>query len=159
MQRVSIWREAEGSLGSETQAGDGAAITLAASAARTTSANGTAVASLGYLSRYIVVCNITASATEAGDTLDVYVDVSLDGSTYFNAIHFTQQAGDGAARKEFAVLDSSNPGTSVINVTTDAASGVVRPALFGPYMRARWAIATSGTSNSSHTFSVTAYGQ
>lgn len=137
----------------------GEVITLAASAARTAGANGTAVYVGGERKRFIVVNRITASATDAGDTLDVYVDVSLDNTIWHNAIHFTQQAGNGAARTEYAVLDPSNPGTSVINVTTDAAAAAVRPALFGPYMRARWAIVDSGDANQSHTFSVIVYAE
>lgn len=135
-------------------------ITLAASAARTTSANGTAVSGLAPYRRTIAVCTITASATDAGDTLDVYVDVSMDGTTWINAVHFTQQAGNGSAKTMYAVLDPANPGTSVIDVTSDAASGAVRPALWGPYMRARWALVDgSANANTSHTFSVTAYTQ
>lgn len=137
----------------------GETITLAASAAHTASANGTAVQINGERRRFIIVNRITASATDAGDTLDVYVDCSLDGTTWYNAVHFTQQAGNGAARTEYAVLDPSNPGTSVINVTADAAAAAVRPALFGPYIRARWAIVDSGDGNSSHTFSVIAYAE
>jgi hypothetical protein len=129
---------------------------LAASAARTAGANGTAITGLGYMKRAIIILDITASATDAGDTLDVYIDVSLDGTTWVNAVHFTQQAGNGAAAKEYAVLDPSNPGTSVVTATSDAAAGAVRPSLFGLQMRARWAIADSGNGDSSHTFSVTA---
>lgn len=139
-------------------AGPGEVFTLAASAARTQSANGSAIA-VGHRRRFMILCSITASATDAGDTLDAYVDVSPDGgTTWLNAVHFTQQAGNGAARKEIAILDPSNPGTAVVNVTSDASAGVVRPAAFGSFMRARWAIADSGDGNSSHTFSVTAYG-
>lgn len=135
-------------------------LTLAASAARTAGGNGASVGPVGHFRRFVVLCDITASATEAGDTLDVYVDVSLDGTTWLNAVHFTQQAGNGAARKEFAVLDPSNPGVAVVNVTADAAAGAVRPALFGPYLRARWAIAdVAALGNQSHTFSVVAYAQ
>ena len=137
-----------------------ALLTLAASAARTADGTGTAVTGLGWRKRYVVLLDITASATDAADTLDVYVDVSLDGSTWLNAIHFTQQAGDGAAAKEYAVLDPSSPGTATIAVTSDAASGAVRPSLFGPQMRARWVIADAGTpGDQSHTFSVVAYAQ
>ncbi len=135
----------------------GELITLAASAARTAGGEGTPVTGLGWRNRFLVLLEITESHTEAGDTLDVYVDFSLDGATWLNAVHFTQQAGDGAARKEFAVLDPSNPGTSTVDVTGDAAAGAVRPAMFGPRMRARWAIADSGNVNSSHTFSVVAF--
>jgi hypothetical protein len=149
----------KGARGSELTQGE--LITLLASAARTVTAgaNGTAKFVGGERKRFIVLCDITASATEAGDTLDVYVDVSLDDVTYFNAIHFTQQAGNGAARKEIAILDPANPGTAVINVTSDAAAAAVRPAAFGAYMRVRWVVVeANANANSSHTFSVTAYG-
>jgi hypothetical protein len=135
----------------------GELITLAASAARTAGANGTAVFVGGERKRFVMVNPITASAAVAGDTLDVYVDFSLDGTTWYNAVHFTQQAGNGAARTEFAVLDPANPGTAVVDVTSDAAAAAVRPALFGPYMRARWAIVDAGAHGQSHTFSVLAY--
>lgn len=136
---------------------EGTLFTLAASAARTAGASGTAVV-VGGWRRAIVELSITASATDAGDTLNVFVDVlAPDGVTWLNAVHFTQQAGNGAAAKEYAVLDPANPGTSVIAVTSDAASGAVRPALFGPQVRARWAIVDSGDGNSSHTFAVTMY--
>ena len=132
---------------------------LAASAARTAGANGTATLIGGFARRVEIVLDVTASAHEAGDTLDVYVDVSPDGTKWLNAVHFAQQAGNGAAKSEAAVLDASNPGTSTILTTNDAASGVQRPALFGKYIRARWAIADSGDGDSSHTFSVKAYCQ
>ena len=136
----------------------GETFTLAASAARTTGANGSWVFFGGERSRFAFLLDITASATDAGDTLDVYIDVSFDGTNSAgNAVHFTQHAGNGAAAKEIAVLDASNPGTSVVVVTSDAAAAAVRPALFGAYYRARWAIVDSGDANSSATFSVTGY--
>lgn len=144
--------------GVEAQA-HGEAVTLLGSAARTASASGTAVA-VGRFSRLMILLNITASATDAGDTLDVYVDASPDGgTTWINAIHFTQQAGNGAAGKYWAVLDPTSPGTAPVAVTSDAGSGAVRPTVFGGHLRVRWAIADSGNGNSSHTFSVVGYGQ
>lgn len=138
----------------------GSAFTLLESAQRTktTGTNGDAVLS-GFWRRIILLLDITASQTDAGDTLDVYVDVSPDGTTWFNAVHFNQQAGNGSAVKRFAVLDPSNPGTSTIDVTTDASSGAVRPALFGAFIRARYVLVNTGTENAAHTFSVTGYGQ
>ena len=136
----------------------GELITLAASAARTVGANGDWVYVGGERHRLIVVLKTTASATDAGDTLDVFVDTSLDGTNSIgNCVHFAQQAGNGAAKTEIAVLDAVTPGTTTIAITSDAAAGVVRPALFGAYYRARWAIVDSGNGNSSHTFSVQCY--
>mgnify|MGYP001577592944 CR=1 FL=1 len=135
----------------------GELITLVASSARTVSANGTAVTGLGYRNRYIILFDLTVADTDAGDTLDVYVDVSLDGSTWLNAVHFTQIIGTDAASKRYAVLDPSSPGTSEILVTSDAAAGAVRPSMFGPQMRARWAIADAGADDASFTFSVIAF--
>ncbi len=135
----------------------GETITLAASAARTANGSATGVFIGGERRRFVVVNAITASATAAADTLDVFVDFSLDDTTYYNAIHFTQQAGDGAARTEFATLDPANPGTAVVNITADAAAAAVRPALFGSYMRARWEAVDGGGADTSHTFSVIAY--
>jgi hypothetical protein len=138
----------------------GELLTLAASAARTAGANGTAVQLNGERRRLLIVCSITASATDAGDTADIYVDYSLDNVTWFNAIHFTQHAGNGAAIKEFAALNmAAAPAATVTNVTADAASGAVRPYVFGPYVRARWAIVDSGDANQSCTFSVTAWAE
>ena len=109
--------------------------------------------------RWVFLLDITASAHEAGDTLDVFVDVlAPDGVTWLNAAHFTQQSGAGAARKEFVVLDASNPGVAAVNVTADAAAGAVRPALFGSQFRGRRAIADSGDADSSHTFSLVGFG-
>lgn len=138
----------------------GESFTLFASGARTVGANqaGTAVNLAGERSRFIFLLNITASATDAGDTLDVYVDFSLDGSTYYNAVHFTQQAGTGAAGKEIAVVCPEDPGALAINVTSDAASGVVRPAIFGPYLRGRYTVVEfAGVGAASHTFSLVGY--
>lgn len=138
----------------------GTALTLAASAARTANGNGTAVTGLGGYRRFMALLSVTASATDAGDTLDVYVDVSPDGgTTWINAIHFAQQAGNGAAKKEIAALEPTTPGTDVVAVTSDAAAGKVRPGVSGDQMRARWVVVDSGDHNTSHVFSVVLFAQ
>lgn len=137
-------------------------ITLLAAAQRTTAVANSAGATVAGVDKYrriVVLCNITASDGAVGDTLDVYVDVSLDGTKWLNAVHFTQQAGNGAARAEYAVLDPANPGTSVVNVTSDAAAGAVRPAAWGPYIRGRYTLVDAGAHGQNHTFSLTAWGQ
>ena len=138
---------------------NGAAFTLAASAAReaTAGTNGTAVNVDGKWVAMIVLCEFTAKATDATDTCDVYVDV-LVNATWINAIHFTQALGNGTdAAKEYAVLCPSGGNTTVTTATADAASGVVRGDAFGSQIRARWVIVNTGTDDESFTFSVTGY--
>lgn len=139
----------------------GETFTLAASAARTPTAgtNGTAVYFNGERSRYVVLLDVTAAATDVGDYLDVYIDWSLDNSTWYNGGNMTRVLGNGGAKKYWAVFDPSTPGTSAIDVTSDAASGVIRPSTFGVYLRARWVIVNAGTADASFTFSVTGFAQ
>lgn len=137
----------------------GATLTLKASGAQTESTNGTGV-SCGQYHRFAVLLDVTAQATDGTDTLDVFVDVSPDGgTTWINAIHFDQVMGNGSPRKIWATLDAANPGTSTIEVTSDASAGAVRPALFGNQIRYRSAIVDDGTDNASFTYAVTAFAQ
>lgn len=120
---------------------------------------GTGVRVGGHYRRFIILCTRTACGTDAGDSLNIYVDCSLDNSTWFNALRFTSVAGTGAATaKEIAILDPSNPGTSVVVVTSDQASATVAPAVWGPYMRCR-AVCVDADGNNTFNFSVVAYGQ
>lgn len=138
----------------------GEAITLKASGAVTETAgtNGTAVYIGGERGRYLFLLNVTAAATEAGDTLDAYIDWSLDNSVWINGGHFTQCVGNGGAKKYYMIFDPSSPGTSVIDATSDAANSAVRPALFGAYVRTRYVVVeANANANSSFTFSVTGY--
>lgn len=136
----------------------GELITLASSSARTASGNGEWVPVLGERIQFSWILNITASATDAGDTLDVYIDVSFDGvNSAGNVVHFTQQAGNGSAAKGLAVVGASATSTGTTVITSNAAAATVRQGFTGPYWRARWVIVDSGNGNSSHTFSVTGY--
>jgi len=119
-------------------------IPLAASAERTTSGSGTAQkVPLG--KRIAVLFDATALDTAAGDKLDVYVDFSLDGDKWYNGCHFTQVVGTGLAVTEWAIFDPSNPATTTLNVTSDCASGVVRPSTFGCYIRERHVVTSADT--------------
>ena len=134
--------------------------TLANLTAATTTAgtNSTAVSIGGYWKRAVIQLSETASGVDAADTLDVYVDLSLDGASWIPAIHFTQKAGNAAASTEIAILDPSNPGTDTVVVTSDPAAAKVRPAAFGLQMRERHVIVNGAGGNApSHTYSVKAY--
>jgi len=122
-------------------------------ATTTAGANSTAVNLGGYWRRAIVVLDHTVSGLDAADTLDVYVDLSLDGSKWINCVHFTQKAGNAAASTEFAILDPSTPGTATVVATSDAAAAAVRPSAFGMQMRERHVIVNGAGGNApSHTY-------
>jgi hypothetical protein len=105
--------------------------------------------------RYCFQCNLTAAAAAAGDTLDVYIDAEMPDGAWGNVAHFPQMLGNGGVRNYLAVLDASTPGTAVIDLTTDCAVNVTRPAVFGPSFRTRYTIA--GVGSQSFTFAVQAY--
>jgi hypothetical protein len=104
--------------------------------------------------RVIVLLDLTATAGVAGDVLDVYVDVSLDGTKWLNAAHFTQLAGDAAAMSAYVILDPTTPGTAPIVTTADCASGAVRPSAWGKYIRGRYTLVDAGAHGQSVTFSL-----
>jgi hypothetical protein len=133
------------------------AATLFASATRTaavTNSVGTAVSDLARASRAIVTLDVTAMAGAGGDVLDVYVDTEVSPGKFVNAAHFTQVAGNGAAQTKVVILDPSNPGTAEINVTSDAAAGAVRPAVWGISLRGRYTLVDAGAHGQSATFSL-----
>ena len=136
-------------------------LTLFASANRTTAVANSAGTTIvvDRASRVLVLLDLTATGGAAGDTLDVYVDVSLDGTKWLNAIHFTQLAGDAAAMSAYAILDPTTPGVVPIVTTSDAASGAVRPSAFGRYMRGRYTLVDAGAHGQDVTFSLKALAQ
>lgn len=85
----------------------------------------------------VFMCQLTAAATEAGDTLDVFIDLSLDLVTWFNGIHFTQMLGNGGAKTFVAQLTHPTAAVADINVTSDAAANAVRN-LWAPHVRVGW---------------------
>lgn len=98
--------------------------------------------------------NVTAAATDVGDTLDVYVDTTMDGAaTWLNVVHFTQCLGNGGAKHETAVV---NPTASVavapVNTAADGASGAVRN-LLGSSFRVRY-VQVDANANASFAFTV-----
>lgn len=140
-------------------------VIIKASGAQTTSTTGDGiqVTNENFEQRFtqaLFVLDITALATEVGDTLDVMVDVSPDGETWFNAVHFTQAVGNGSAATEVAKLNEGlfNDPDAVLAVTSDASAGVTRNLGVMPYVRYRSTINDAvTTSNVSFTYSLKAY--
>ncbi len=81
--------------------------------------------------------NVISATTEAGDTLDVFIDLSLDTVTWFNGIHFTQVLGNGGAKIFVAQLTFPTAAVADINVTADGAANSARN-LWAPHVRVGW---------------------
>jgi hypothetical protein len=133
-------------------------IELLASAEHTQEASALSdVSDMGDWDSILVLLDITASAQDATDTLDVFIDVSFDNVIWFNAIHFTQQAGNGSPKKEIAAINAGWYPTAPVDITGDASSGAVRPGLLGQYIRVRSTVVRANGTDEAHTFSVHAY--
>ncbi len=134
-------------------------VTLVAAAAYTANAVGD-IYYVGDYDNMVLILSVTASATAAGDTLDVKLDGSWNGTNFYNMGEFTQQAGDGAAVVEmmqFAKgLVVADPDALLV-ITADAGATVVRPSMCPPYLRATSEITRANGVDDAFTFSVIAY--
>ena len=132
-------------------------LVLLASGARTVTAgtNGTAVAGLGEWRVLNLQLDVTAAATEVGDTLDVYVQTTIDGTNWVDIYHFTQCVGNGSAKRYFGKIVWDAALTEFENATAlGAAAG---RAIIGDQYRVKYVIVeANANANSSFTFSVTA---
>lgn len=135
-------------------------VSLRDSAAQATAGTvtGTAVVLDQRFDQLVATLSVSAAGTDAGDTLDVYVDTSFDaGTTYVNIGHFTQVLGNGGAKTFILAIKNDNPGASaVFNVSTDAAAGVTRQIGIGDRIRYR-GVMVDGDANGSFTYSVKAF--
>lgn len=104
----------------------------------------------------LAVLDVTAAATDAGDTLDVYLDTSFDGGvTWVNIGHFTQVLGNGGAKRlimsfKAAPIAASN----CVVATADQTAGNALQIGFGDRFRYRAACANTSTVDNSFTFSL-----
>jgi len=134
--------------------------TLVASAARTASDNSGAL-TLGRkesASSAVFQLTVSAAATAASDTLDVYVQHSVDGgTTYDDFVHFTQVLGNGGAKKFIAHWQRDVIPTTALHAPADGAlaAGVLQGPV-GSTWRVKWVIVDGGGSDASFTFSVSA---
>ena len=132
-----------------------------ASAARTASGTAAfpeAVARVfGRCKRAQFLLDLTASATDSGDTLDVYVQSSVDNSTWDDFIHFTQMLGNGGAKKFLAAFNADITPTTALGAPADASlSAGVKQGPVGSYFRVKWVVVDASTANASFTFSIQA---
>lgn len=133
---------------------------LRASSAQATAGTvtGDAVA-LGRAYRELIVqLDVSAAATDATDTLDVYVDTSFDGGTsWVNIGHFAQVLGNGGAKTLLMSFCNQNPGASAVtDASSDTAAGATRQIGFSDKLRYR-GVMVDADANGSFTYGVTAY--
>lgn len=133
--------------------------TLRASAeiASATTENGDAVKLQRAYTEMVVILDVTAAATAAGDLLDVYVDTSFDGgATWVNIGRFTQVLGNGGAKK-YIMSFKATPlvASNSVLATADQSESAALQIGFGDNIRYR-GITTEATAVA-FTYSVTAF--
>ncbi len=139
-----------------------AQLVLLPAATRTTSGASAGLAfDLSDVQTAVFFLSVTAAATEAGDTLDVYLQHSPDGGTTWDDFgHFTQVLGNGGAKKFLGRW--TRPITPTTPASTAPRDGALTAGTFeqGPIStlwRVRWVIVDVVTNgNQSFTFGVTA---
>jgi hypothetical protein len=130
--------------------------TLLASAARMTSdVSATKTLQRGVRSLTFLL-ETTAEANEAGDTLDVYIQDSLDGLVWDDLVHFTQVLGNGGHKKFLARVSTLVAPTASLGAPKDEALAEgVRQGPIGSMIRAKWVIGQSGVpADASFTFGI-----
>jgi hypothetical protein len=136
--------------------------TLVASGAR--AASGTQAVTIQAPNLYdsaVFLLNVTAAATDVGDTLDVYLQHSPDGGTTWDDFaHFTQVLGNGGAKKYLASWAHWVTAESEMKAPADGAlaAGVLQGPVAATW-RVKWVVVDAGTVNASFTFSVTMSGR
>lgn len=123
--------------------------TLLASATKTATGTGTGVRLPGTILNLVCTLDVTAAASVAGDTLDVYVQTQLDGANWLDVVHFTQVVGNGGAKRYHTKMLGAGSVAEFEAGTALSAAG--HRSIFGDNWRCRWAI---GGTSPSFTFSV-----
>ena len=128
--------------------------TLVASAAKTETGVSDAVFIPNAPNGIVFEFDVTAAATEAGDTLDMKIQTMIDGTNWIDICTFTQVLGNGGAKRYFAKVCASTAQAMFENATALTATNVRH--ILGDKYRCAWSITDASTDNASFTFSVTA---
>lgn len=129
-------------------------VSLADSAARTANGNGEAFR-LPAASAVVYVLDLTDAKTDVGDTLDVSIQVRLDGTNWVDVVHFTQVLGNGSDDLTYVAKLCADVAEDDFEIGSALAAGSVRN-LIGLETRAKWVIVDSGDADQTFTFSVIA---
>ena len=104
----------------------------------------------------IILDVYATSVTDAGDYLDVSIEMSTDGVLYYKVGAFTQLAGTGVASRHFMTFTTAPAVNADAIFVMVAAANVVDEKSFGRYMRACTLI-TDADTNARHSYKVTGY--
>lgn len=132
-------------------------LTLLASAARTSSnVAALSIPNLRAVKAAVLLLDVTAAAQLVGDTLDVYLQGSVDGSSWNDILHVTQVLGNGGAKKYEARWFRDMAPETELGALLDKA--MTEGVLQGPQAVSNWRLAwvVAGGANKSFTFSVSA---
>jgi len=117
------------------------------------STNTDAVRLPGMVNAIVFVCDVSAAATDAGDTLDIKVQTKIDGTNWVDVIHFTQILGNGGAKRFIAKLLANTAETLFADAVL--AAGTTVRHLLGDEWRINY-VQVDADANSSFTWKVTA---
>ena len=104
----------------------------------------------------IILDVYATSVTEAGDYLDVSVEMSTDGVLYYKVGAFTQLAGNAVASRHFMAFTTAPAVNADAIFAMVAAANVVDEKTCGRYMRVGVAV-TDNDTNGVHQFKVNGY--
>ncbi len=130
-------------------------ITLASvtSAGAVASTNTDSVRLPGMVNALSFVCDVSAAAADAGDTLDIKVQTKIDGTNWVDVIHFTQILGNGGAKRFVAKLIANTAETLFLDAAL--AAGTTVRHLLGDEWRVNY-VQVDADANSSFTWTVKA---
>ena len=101
----------------------------------------------------VFVLDVTSAATDVGDTLDVKVQTTLDGSAWIDVCYFTQVLGNGGAKRHVGKICASTAVTMFENGTALTAGNVRH--ILGNQYRVSYVV-VDADADSAFTFTVTA---
>lgn len=110
--------------------------TVTTDAGAATNATTAAVNLPGMVNGIAFELDVTAAATDAADTLDVYVQTTLDGTNYIDVVHFTQCLGNGGAKRHIGKV-LAGAAETMFDGSAALAAGSVR-ALLGDSWRVKY---------------------
>ena len=152
-----VLAQAGGTAGSRRPLG-AAAFTVLASAARTDTAGtaGTATTGLESYTQGECLLDVTAAATDVGDTLNVRLQKSPDGgTTWTDWISYTQVLGNGGTKQLVAGWREAGPENEEYAVQPGTAGATSqRTGMIGDRVRAHWVIVDTVGDDASFTFAV-----